>query len=109
MLSPLLWPRSCSFAGRCRRSAAAKLPALANPLNSGLALLGSLAGLIAAIQIFAQGAPVDGQLWLLGSVHLDMLAALMLLVISTVGVAVALYSFAYIREYQGKGMWPSVR
>ena len=53
--------------------------------------------------------PVDGQLWLLGSVHLDMLAALMLLVISTVGVAVALYSFAYIREYQGKGMWPSVR
>ncbi|KIC40031.1 hydrogenase 4 subunit B, partial [Ruegeria sp. ANG-S4] len=28
---------------------------------------------------------------------------LMLLVISTVGVAVALYSFAYIREYQGKG------
>ncbi len=46
--------------------------------------------------------PVDGQLWLLGSVHLDMLAALMLLVIS-VGVAVALYSFAYIREYQGKG------
>ena len=30
-------------------------------------------------------------------------AALMLLVISTVGVAVALYSVAYIREYQGKG------
>ncbi len=80
-----------------------KLPALANPLNSGFALLGSLSGLVAAIQTFAQGAPIDGQLWLLGTVHLDTLSALMLLVISTVGVAVALYSFAYIREYQGKG------
>ncbi|MGL6351011.1 MAG: hydrogenase 4 subunit B, partial [Aeromonas sp.] len=76
---------------------------LANRLNSGFALLGSLAGVVAAITALAQDAPIDGQLWLLGSVHLDMLAALMLLVITLVGVAVSLYSFAYIREYQGKG------
>ncbi|MGY3958199.1 hydrogenase 4 subunit B [Aeromonas popoffii] len=76
---------------------------LANRLNSGFALLGSLAGVVAAIKALAQDAPIDGQIWLLGSVHLDMLAALMLLVITLVGVAVSLYSFAYIREYQGKG------
>ncbi|WP_339009270.1 hydrogenase 4 subunit B [Aeromonas popoffii] len=76
---------------------------LANRLNSGFALLGSLAGVVAAIKALAQDAPIDGQLWLLGSVHLDMLSALMLLVITLVGVAVSLYSFAYIREYQGKG------
>ena len=76
---------------------------LANRLNSGFALSGSLAGVVAAIKALAQDAPIDGQLWLLGSVHLDMLAALMLLVITLVGVAVSLYSFAYIREYQGKG------
>jgi hydrogenase-4 component B len=76
---------------------------LANRLNSGFALLGSLAGVMVAVQALASGAPVDGQLWLLGSVHLDMLAALMLLVITLVGAAVSLYSFAYIKEYQGKG------
>ncbi|PTT53549.1 hydrogenase 4 subunit B [Aeromonas sp. HMWF014] len=81
---------------------------LANRLNSGFALLGSLAGVVAAIKALAQDAPIDGQLWLLGSVHLgsfylDTLSALMLLVITLVGVAVSLYSFAYIREYQGKG------
>ena len=104
MLSPLVMATLLLFLlGAAAGLLLQKLPALANRLNSGFALLGSLAGLVAAIQIFAQGAPVDGQLWLLGSVHLDMLAALMLLVISTVGVAVALYSFAYIREYQGKG------
>ncbi len=104
MLSPLVMATLLLFLlGAAAGLLLQKLPALANRLNSGFALLGSLAGLVAAIQIFAQGTPVDGQLWLLGSVHLDMLAALMLLVISTVGVAVALYSFAYIREYQGKG------
>ncbi|WP_421185425.1 hydrogenase 4 subunit B [Aeromonas enteropelogenes] len=104
MLSPLVMATLLLFLlGAAAGLLLQKLPALANSLNSGFALLGSLAGLVAAIQIFAQGAPVDGQLWLLGSVHLDMLSALMLLVISTVGVAVALYSFAYIREYQGKG------
>jgi hydrogenase-4 component B len=80
-----------------------KQPWLANRLNSGFALLGSLVGVVAAIKALAQDAPIDGQIWLLGSVHLDMLAALMLLVITLVGVAVSLYSFAYIREYQGKG------
>ncbi|MFA7832812.1 hydrogenase 4 subunit B [Aeromonas dhakensis] len=109
MLSPLVMATLLLFLlGAAAGLLLQKLPALANRLNSGFALLGSLAGLVAAIQIFAQGAPVDGQLWLLGSVHLgsfylDTLSALMLLVISTVGVAVALYSFAYIREYQGKG------
>lgn len=104
MLSPLVMATLLLFLlGAAAGLLLQKLPALANRLNSGFALLGSLAGLVAAIQTFAQGAPVDGQLWLLGSVHLDMLSALMLLVISTVGVAVALYSFAYIREYQGKG------
>ncbi|BBR39474.1 hypothetical protein WP3W19E03_19990 [Aeromonas veronii] len=104
MLSPLVMATLLLFLlGAAAGLLLQKLPALANRLNSGFALLGSLAGLVVAIQIFAQGAPVDGQLWLLGSVHLDMLSALMLLVISTVGVAVALYSFAYIREYQGKG------
>ena len=77
--------------------------ALANRLNSGFALLGSLCGVMVAGQTLARGTPIDGALWLLGSVHLDMLAALMLLVITLVGVAVALYSFAYIKEYQGKG------
>jgi hydrogenase-4 component B len=81
---------------------------LANRLNSGFALLGSLAGVVAAIKALAQDAPIDGQLWLLGSVHLgsfylDTLSALMLLAITLVGVGVSLYSFAYIREYQGKG------
>ena len=95
MLSPLVMATLLLFLlGAAAGLLLQKLPALANPLNSGLALLGSLAGLIAAIQIFAQSAPVDGQLWLLGSVHLDMLSSLMLLVISIVGVAVALYSFA---------------
>ncbi|WP_412840159.1 proton-conducting transporter membrane subunit, partial [Aeromonas dhakensis] len=109
MLSPLVMATLLLFLlGAAAGLLLQKLPALANRLNSGFALLGSLAGLVAAIQIFAQGATVDGQLWLLGSVHLgsfylDTLSALMLLVISTVGVGVALYSFAYIREYQGKG------
>ncbi len=59
--------------------------------------------MVVAVEALASGAPIDGQLWLLGSVHLDMLAALMLLVITLVGSAVSLYSFAYITEYQGKG------
>lgn len=76
---------------------------LANRLNSGFALLGSLAGVLVAVQALAAGETLDGQLWLLGSVHLDTLAALLLLAITLVGTAVSLYSFAYIKEYQGKG------
>ena len=75
MLSPLVMATLLLFLlGAAAGLLLQKLPALANRLNSGFALLGSLAGLVAAIQIFAQGAPVDGQLWLLGSVHLDMLS-----------------------------------
>ncbi len=104
MLSPLVMGTLVLFLlGAAAGLLLQKQPWLANHLNSGFALLGSLAGVVAAIKALAQGAPIDGQLWLLGSVHLDMLAALMLLVITLVGVAVSLYSFAYIREYQGKG------
>lgn len=104
MLSPLVMGTLVLFLlGAAAGLLLQKQPWLANRLNSGFALLGSLAGVVAAIKALAQGAPIDGQLWLLGSVHLDMLAALMLLVITLVGVAVSLYSFAYIREYQGKG------
>ena len=104
MLSPLVMGTLLLFLlGAAAGLLLQKLPALANRLNSGFALLGSLAGVVAAIKALAQDAPIDGQLWLLGSVHLDMLSALMLLVITLVGVAVSLYSFAYIREYQGKG------
>lgn len=104
MLSPLVMGTLLLFLlGAAAGLLLQKLPALANRLNSGFALLGSLAGFVAAIKALTHGAPIDGQLWLLGSVHLDMLSALMLLVITLVGVAVSLYSFAYIREYQGKG------
>ncbi|MGL5293666.1 MAG: hydrogenase 4 subunit B [Aeromonas sp.] len=104
MLSPLVMGTLVLFLiGAAAGLLLQKMPALANRLNSGFALLGSLAGATAAIQILTHGATLDGHLWLLGSVHLDMLAALMLLVITLVGIAVALYSCAYIKEYQGKG------
>ncbi|MFM1715444.1 hydrogenase 4 subunit B [Aeromonas salmonicida] len=104
MLSPLVMGTLLLFLlGAAAGLLLQKQPWLANRLNSGFALLGSLVGVVAAIKALAQGAPIDGQIWLLGSVHLDMLAALMLLVITLVGLAVSLYSFAYIREYQGKG------
>lgn len=109
MLSPLVMGTLLLFLlGAAAGLLLQKLPALANRLNSGFALLGSLVGVVAAIKALAQDAPIDGQIWLLGSVHLgsfylDTLAALMLLVITLVGLAVSLYSFAYIREYQGKG------
>lgn len=109
MLSPLVMGTLVLFLlGAAAGLLLQKQPWLANRLNSGFALLGSLAGVVAAIKALAQDAPIDGQIWLLGSVHLgsfylDTLAALMLLVITLVGVAVSLYSFAYIREYQGKG------
>ncbi|MGE6177045.1 hydrogenase 4 subunit B [Aeromonas salmonicida] len=104
MLSPLVMATLLLFLlGAAAGLLLQKQPWLANRLNSGFALLGSLVGVVAAIKALAQDAPIDGQIWLLGSVHLDMLAALMLLVITLVGVAVSLYSFAYIREYQGKG------
>ncbi|VXA79492.1 MULTISPECIES: hydrogenase 4 subunit B [Aeromonas] len=104
MLSPLVMSTLMLFLlGAVAGLLLQKQPWLANRLNSGFALLGSLAGVVAAIKALAQDAPIDGQIWLLGSVHLDMLAALMLLVITLVGLAVSLYSFAYIREYQGKG------
>ncbi|EPC4026478.1 hydrogenase 4 subunit B [Aeromonas salmonicida] len=104
MLSPLVMGTLLLFLlGAAAGLLLQKQPWLANRLNSGFALLGSLVGVVAAIKALAQDAPIDGQIWLLGSVHLDMLAALMLLVITLVGVAVSLYSFAYIREYQGKG------
>ncbi|ARW81847.1 hydrogenase 4 subunit B [Aeromonas salmonicida] len=104
MLSPLVMATLLLFLlGAAAGLLLQKQPWLANRLNSGFALLGSLVGVVAAIKALTQDAPIDGQIWLLGSVHLDMLAALMLLVITLVGVAVSLYSFAYIREYQGKG------
>lgn len=104
MLSPLVMGTLLLFLlGAASGLMLQKQPWLANRLNSGFALLGSLVGVVAAIKALAQDAPIDGQIWLLGSVHLDMLAALMLLVITLVGLAVSLYSFAYIREYQGKG------
>ncbi|MFB2828881.1 hydrogenase 4 subunit B [Aeromonas jandaei] len=104
MLSPLVMGTLLLFLlGAAAGLLLQKQPWLANRLNSGFALLGSLVGVVAAIKALAQDATIDGQIWLLGSVHLDMLAALMLLVITLVGVAVSLYSFAYIREYQGKG------
>ncbi|MFQ1858630.1 hydrogenase 4 subunit B [Aeromonas veronii] len=109
MLSPLVMATLLLFLlGAAAGLLLQKQPWLANRLNSGFALLGSLVGVVAAIKALAQDAPIDGQIWLLGSVHLgsfylDTLAALMLLVITLVGVAVSLYSFAYIREYQGKG------
>lgn len=104
MLSPLVMATLLLFLlGAAAGLLLQKQPWLANRLNSGFALLGSLVGVVAAIKALTQDAPIDGQIWLLGSVHLDMLAALMLLVITLVGLAVSLYSFAYIREYQGKG------
>ncbi|MDM5148415.1 hydrogenase 4 subunit B [Aeromonas salmonicida] len=104
MLSPLVMATLLLFLlGAAAGLLLQKQPWLANRLNSGFALLGSLVGVVAAIKALAQDATIDGQIWLLGSVHLDMLAALMLLVITLVGLAVSLYSFAYIREYQGKG------
>lgn len=104
MLSPLVMATLLLFLlGAAAGLLLQKQPWLANRLNSGFALLGSLVGVVAAIKALAQDAPIDGQIWLLGSVHLDMLSALMLLVITLVGLAVSLYSFAYIREYQGKG------
>ncbi|MDM5115112.1 hydrogenase 4 subunit B [Aeromonas salmonicida] len=104
MLSPLVMTTLLLFLlGAAAGLLLQKQPWLANRLNSGFALLGSLVGVVAAIKALAQDATIDGQIWLLGSVHLDMLAALMLLVITLVGLAVSLYSFAYIREYQGKG------
>lgn len=58
MLSPLVMATLLLFLlGAAAGLLLQKLPALANRLNSGFALLGSLAGLVAAIQIFAQGAP----------------------------------------------------
>src|SRR5690606_2760416 len=104
MLSPLVMGTLLLFLlGAAACLLLQKQPWLANRLNSGFALLGSLVGVVPAIKPLSQDATIDGQIWLLGSVHLDMLSALMLLVITLVGLAVSLSSFAYIREYQGKG------
>jgi hydrogenase-4 component B len=78
---------------------------------SGIAgMLGALAGLAAAIpvlhgagtQLYAAAGPFSFAHFV---VRLDPLAALMLLAISLLMFACALYSLAYVREYAGRGAW----
>jgi hydrogenase-4 component B len=75
-----------------------------------LGAAGSLAGIAAAAPVLASGQGMT--LALAGpfafahfTVRLDLLAALMVLVISLLALAASVYSHAYVREYAGRGAW----
>jgi hydrogenase-4 component B len=72
--------------------------------------LGSLAGLAAAAPVLLAGRGMN--LAFAGpfafahfTVRLDLLAALMVMVISLLALAASIYSQAYVREYAGRGAW----
>ncbi len=71
---------------------------------------GSLAGLAASLPVMLTGnmltAAVSGPFpFVRFTVRMDSLAAFMVLVISALMLMVSVYSFSYVREYEGRGAW----
>lgn len=89
---------------------AARAERLSIALSAGFGLLGALAGIAAATPVLLSGQGMrlafDGPFAFAHfTVRLDLLAALMVLVISLLALAASIYSHAYVREYAGRGAW----
>jgi hydrogenase-4 component B len=72
--------------------------------------VGALFGLAAALPPLLAGRTFDFAIagpfaFARFSVHLDLLAALMVFVISLLVLAASVYSLSYVREYEGRGAW----
>lgn len=92
----------CLLCSRCER--------LAITASACLGALGALAGLAAALPVLwsGQGLSIafDGPFSFAHFVvRLDLLAALMVLVISLLALVSSIYSQSYVREYTGRGAW----
>lgn len=75
-----------------------------------LCALGGIAGIAAAIPVLLSGDAITQQLYSPFTfadcvIRFDALSAFMVLVISLLVVACAVYSLSYMREYEGKGVW----
>ncbi|BEV70885.1 hydrogenase 4 subunit B [Paludibacterium sp. THUN1379] len=105
LLSVLLF-----LAGGVASVAAARCERLAINLSALAGLLGGFAGLASALPTL-----LTGRVFMLDlagpfsfahfTLRLDMLAALMVAVISVLAMLAAIYSQSYVREYQGRGAW----
>ncbi|QFU22224.1 hydrogenase 4 subunit B [Shewanella eurypsychrophilus] len=87
-----------------------KQESLAIKLSGGLGALAGLAGLASALPILLSGEVIVKQIYSPFNfsdfiIRLDGLSAFMLLVISLLVVATAIYSLSYMKEYLGKGAW----
>ena len=83
---------------------------LAVRLSGCFSVLGGLAGLMASLPVLLAAETLLGQFYSPFYfadfvVRMDSLAAFMVMVISILVVAAAIYSFAYMEEYKGKGAW----
>ncbi|MCH1925117.1 hydrogenase 4 subunit B [Shewanella sp. C32] len=84
---------------------------LAIKLSGVFSLLGGVAGVLCALPVLLSGATVTAEYagpfaaFAHLTLRLDLLAAFMVLVISILTVVCAIYSFAYLEEYRGKGAW----
>src|SRR5271157_1874914 len=81
---------------------------LASILGFGLGLLGCIFGVVAGVAPFigaSSGAIILANLGQLGTLSLgvDALSGLFVSIISIVGIAVSIYSFSYVDEYEEKG------
>ncbi|MCL1061655.1 hydrogenase 4 subunit B [Shewanella benthica] len=87
-----------------------KQESLAIKLTGGIGALAGLAGIAASLPILLSGEVIVKQLYspFIFSdfiIRLDGLSAFMLMVISLLVVATAIYSISYMKEYLGKGAW----
>ncbi len=75
-----------------------------------LSTLGGISGVLASVPVLLKGQTLVTAIYSPFyfadlTLRLDPLSAFMVLVISIVVIAASLYSFAYMKEYEGKGAW----
>jgi len=97
----------CLLFGSAMPLMATGQPRIANRLAHGSACLGGICGVVAALIVLLSPIMIDIELWdilpgVTWRLQVDPLSAFFLLVISSLAIVVAIFSFGYVKKYEGK-------